>query len=152
MQKLFIIAASCLALSLALPKNFGKDPKDQQSETKWDVKDPGILSFEHREKLFEKNGHRVDGTAVVNKNFVDKMDPWKAGGRVDYKYLDSKAGASLEALNAGRFGTKVGAEGTYNLYKGRNSALDLGARYEQSFGGQFGRSEPTFGGFLRATF
>nr|AHH34162.1 attacin 1 [Microdera dzhungarica] len=151
MQKRILIVSSCLAMALAdvvLPK---QDPKDKSREFDWKVKD-GVLSAYGRGTVFKDDNHKVDAYALLNKNLLDKNQPTSFGGRVDYKSLNSNAGASVKALNSGPYGTSVGAEGTYNFFKDRTSSFDVGAGYQQRFGGMFGRSEPNFNAFVRGTF
>ncbi|XP_044253881.1 uncharacterized protein LOC123004616 [Tribolium madens] len=150
MQKIVIIAV--LALASAAPKDLLPKPEDRQRETKWHFEDPGVLNLQHREKVLENGNHRVDATGKFEKNFVNRDAPTVLGGRVDYQNKPSNTALGVEALNAGRFGTQVGVEATRNLFKDRNSALDVGVNYGQRFGGLGGRSEPVFGGFIRGKF
>nr|APX53001.1 attacin 1 [Anatolica polita] len=151
MQKQILIVASCLAMVFAdvmVPK---QDPKDKPREINWKVED-GVLNAYGRGTVFKDDNHKVDAYALLNKNLLDKNQPTSYGGKIDYNHLNSNSGASLKVLNSGPYGTSVGAEGTYNLFKDRTSSVDVGAGYQQRFGGMFGRSEPQFNAFVRGNF
>ncbi|KAJ3646417.1 hypothetical protein Zmor_024006 [Zophobas morio] len=155
MQNTILFVLASLALSLAFPAgpaNPLPKPEDRQRETTYKIEDPGTLNVLHRQKVFEDSKHRVDATGILKQDLLNIRRPTQVGGRVDYNYKPADTKLGVEAINNGRFGTDVGVEATRNVFKGRNSDLEIGAKYGQHFGGPGGRSEPSFGGFVRGHF
>lgn len=97
--------------------------------------------------LLNENGHRLDGTAQVGRNF-------NPGGPVNYggglNYAGPKAGGSVDVNHARHQGTNVNAAANVNLFESRNhrTRLDGQANYQQNFGP---RTRPDFGGGLKFT-
>lgn len=90
--------------------------------------------------LLHNENHRIDANAFASRT-MPKADHFPGfntyGGGVDYMFKD-KVGASLSASHTPMFDkTDYSAMGNLNLFKGRDSSLDLNAGFSKSISPHF---------------
>nr|CAH7763499.1 unnamed protein product [Callosobruchus chinensis] len=106
----------------------------------------------HSGNIFDKNGHRLDGSAYANKDYHSSgLEPNQFGGQFNYNHEPSKTSAFVGADHNKGYGTDARAGIQKDIYSSKDFKLGVGAGAEKHYGGPGGDGKTQLGGFIRGS-
>ncbi|KAL3265363.1 hypothetical protein HHI36_009569 [Cryptolaemus montrouzieri] len=159
-MKIIIVFLAVCAISCAQVYDFAEDEfgrqyimvplplSRQRRQTTYDIsktpKGGTNVQLGHKGTIFDDGNHKLDAGASVSKTFNPNSAP-TYGGSLDYTH-HSGSGLSVGAKNTPGYGTDLGVQGKYNIWREGKATLDAVGSYNRHYGGPYGTQTPNWYG------
>ncbi|VEN33768.1 unnamed protein product [Callosobruchus maculatus] len=164
-MKHIIIIGLCFMVVNGMPYEIAEDEEGQEyymvplsrarrspdTETSICVKEKSS-GVAHSGNIFDKNGHRLDGSAYANKDHHSPgIKPDQFGGQWNYNHDPSRTSAFVGADHTKGYGTDAGAGIKHDIHRSKDFNVGVGVGAQKHYGGPGGDTRPQFGAFVRGS-
>ncbi|KAK9870784.1 hypothetical protein WA026_009744 [Henosepilachna vigintioctopunctata] len=158
MFRIILFSTLLCAFASALPLTIAEDEEGVQylvlplsrekRQTTYDIsKGPQgtTVQLGHKGTIFDDGSHKVTGAGSISKTFNPNSPP-TFGGNLGYSHEASGSGLNLGVQKTPGYGTDLGVEGRYNIWREGKATVDAVGSYNRHYGGQFGTTKPNWYG------